>query len=190
MPTPSPRPASAPVSFETLGPLWASFLAPYVIAELRVQGVVPPAPPGEPDTATATTTAPAAPGLLFDAHACLVFANGLGDNVLGRALVMFRLLAAAGQLDSVALLNATPEAKSTPHLASLLTNHLKHRCKSIGLRYPWRSAKRRGRVTWIDFDGIAARMVAAMEHEERSRLVESPADVAPTNSTGTGVETR
>src|SRR5262249_9205349 len=94
-------------------------------------------------------------------------------------LTLFRLLAAAGQLDSITLLRALPEARTTPHLASLLTNQLKHRSKALGLRPPWRATRSPGRVTWVDSDGDAGRMVRALEEEERARQLPPPPALPP-----------
>ena len=181
MPTPSP----APVPPEALGPALARLLAPYIITELRALGILPASPAG------ASASPGTVPDVLYDAQTCDVFASRLGDNVLRRALVMFRLLALAGQLDSTALLGALPEANTTPHLASLLTSHLRHRCKTMGLRYPWRATKRRGRVVWVDFDGIAGRMVQALEREEQARQIQQhPAVPTTANLAGNGPAAR
>jgi hypothetical protein len=105
MPASSDRP-------EALGGAIAQVFAPFLIAELRRLGVLPPDATAPPQTA-----APTAPAIHYDAPTCATFAAGLGDNVLQRASTMFRLLAATGQLDSTTLLRALPEARTTPHLA-------------------------------------------------------------------------
>lgn len=119
----------------------------------------------------------------FDPATCARFSADLGDGVLERAWVFFDLLARDGVTDSVALsgaLDITPR-----ELSGYLTTPLKRRAGALRLPLPFsggRGAEAYGgirspspdmdpqRTHWQDRDGIARRMLSAIEAERHTRL--------------------
>lgn len=103
----------------------------------------------------------------FDEETCRQFvgSNRLGDNVLLRAKKFFGALASHGRvasLDLVALL----ELKGATSIPANLTNSLKKRAARLDLPLPWdEGVGADGRTVWLDRDGNAKRMLAAIEEE-------------------------
>jgi hypothetical protein len=93
----------------------------------------------------------------------------LGDSVLARARVFFRQLAKAGRIGSLELVELL-DLKGPTSIPANLTNPLKKRAKRLGLEVPWEeTVDREDRTVWVDRDGIAARMLEAIDEESRRR---------------------
>ena len=89
--------------------------------------------------------------------------------MLRRARVFFRQLAKEGRVGSLELVELL-DLKGPTRIPANLTNPLKRRAKRLGLEVPWEeTADRDDRTVWVDRDGIAARMLAAIEEEIRRR---------------------
>jgi hypothetical protein len=147
--------------------LFARLVAPYVAEELA-------------RTAPASTPTPD-PGD-YSAAGCARFVEALGPTVIERALLFFAALQHEGRIDSLEL--ATLIGTTPRGIAGLLTTPLKRRAKKLRLDAPpWdggRGAEPFGgiaeyhgldpeRTYWRDRDGIAERMVAALEGEQARR---------------------
>jgi len=158
-----------PHPLDEIAPAIARWLAPYVAEELR--GTARPGPPQL--------------SVEFDEVTCEEYLKELGDRVLERAQVFFEALAekaAQGQsgLDSLELVErldrfegemARPPVDSPRMIASLLTNSLKRRAKTLGLPRPWtEGATSDNRTLWSDRDGIARRMVEGILSEDIRRF--------------------
>jgi hypothetical protein len=107
----------------------------------------------------------------WDAAACAAFAGGLGDQVLARAVVLFALLEADGEVESgeLALALGLPRPQL---LAGAVNTRLKVRARELGLPLPFdggSSRAARGVTTWRDRAGTAGRVLAALEAEQRRR---------------------
>lgn len=118
----------------------------------------------------------------YDLRTCRRFVAELGDEVLPRAETLFRLLSRERVIDSLQLaeaLGATPRG-----LSGFLTTPLKRRAKTLGLPLPFAGglgAESYGgimapspdmdpqRTHWQDRDGIAKRMLRAIEEERAAR---------------------
>jgi hypothetical protein len=137
-------------------------LADALLPRLLARGVAL----SQPTTPT-TTYAPD-----YDAATCKVFLKPehLGDTVLERAAIFFGLLEKNGEVSSPDLVAALglKGARSVP---ANLTNSLKKRDRKMRIPVPWtETATPDGlRTVWRDRDGVAARMVTAIEDERRSR---------------------
>lgn len=133
---------------DELGAQLARWLAPYIAVELGL---------GAPDQATTQAA--------FHEAQCQEFVKGLGTGVLNRAADFFMKLRDDGQIGSVEL--AQHLSLGTPrNIAAALTNSLKQRSKALGVERPWRELESQdGRTVWADRDGIAARMVPAIQAE-------------------------
>ncbi len=127
----------------------------------------------------------------YDNKTCQRYVADLGDEVLGRAGVLFRLLANERVVDSLQLAQAlgiTPR-----ELSGYLTTPLKRRAKALHLSLPFAGGlgtKSYGgipapspdmdpeRTHWQDRDGIARRMLGAIDElrESRSLTPEALAD--------------
>jgi hypothetical protein len=93
----------------------------------------------------------------------------LGDSVLLRARVFFKQLAKEGRVGSLELVELL-DLKGATSIPANLTNPLKKRAARLGLEVPWEEgADRENRTVWLDRDGIAARMVEAIDEEVRRR---------------------
>lgn len=163
-----------PHPLDDIAPTLARWLAPYVAAEL--EGRAPaPSVALSPD---------------YDEQTCAAFLAEIGDPVLDRAEVFFRALdekAKTGQpgLDSLELVErldelergrGRSEVRSPRMIASLLTNSLKRRAKTLALPRPWTEGiTHQDRTLWSDRDGISTRMVFAIADEELRRYPH-PAD--------------
>jgi hypothetical protein len=89
----------------------------------------------------------------------------LGDSVLLRARTFFGRLAEAGQVGSLELVELL-DLKGPTSIPANLTNPLKKRAARLALDLPWEEdADRENRTIWRDRDGIAERMVAAIDVE-------------------------
>jgi hypothetical protein len=118
----------------------------------------------------------------YDLQTCRRFVTALGDHVLRRARTLFEILASDGLVDSVrlaALLDVAPR-----ELSGNLTTPLKRRAKALRLRLPFAGGLGTepyggilapspdmdpDRTHWQDRDGIARRMLNAIEDETSAR---------------------
>jgi hypothetical protein len=93
----------------------------------------------------------------------------LGDSVLVRARVFFAQLAKEGRVGSLELVELL-DLKGATSIPANLTNPLKKRAARLGLEVPWEEdADRENRTVWLDRDGIADRMLEAIEEEINRR---------------------
>jgi hypothetical protein len=93
----------------------------------------------------------------------------LGDSVLLRARVFFKQLAKEGRIGSLELVELL-DLKGATSIPANLTNPLKKRAARLDLEVPWdETADRDDRTVWVDRDGIAARMLQAIDEEIRRR---------------------
>jgi hypothetical protein len=89
----------------------------------------------------------------------------LGDSVLLRARTFFEQLAREGRVGSLELVELL-DLKGATSIPANLTNPLKKRAARLGLEVPWEeTADREDRTVWLDRDGIAARMLEAIDEE-------------------------
>jgi hypothetical protein len=142
-----------PQTPDQLVPALARWLAPHIARELGL---------------TMPGTAPVAGG--YDDVTCALFVSELGTGVLNRAAGFFAKLDLDGQVGSVEL--AQHLNLGTPrNISSALTNSLKQRASALGLDRPWREGvSTDNRTVWVDRDGIAARMCAAIRAEQQRRF--------------------
>lgn len=137
----------------------AEALAPRLVARGFVQGQGP-------------TTTPSTYSAKYDDATCQQFLNPdhLGDTVLDRAKTFFELLEHDGDISSPDLVAAlgVKGARSVP---ANLTNPLKKRARKMKIPVPWTETSTPDglRTVWKDRDGIASRMVKAIEQERRNR---------------------
>lgn len=116
--------------------------------------------------------APSSYSANYDDATCKQFLNPnhLGDRVVDRAQVFFQLLERKGEVSSPDLVTAlgVKGARSVP---ANLTNPLKKRARKMGIPVPWTETSTPDglRTVWKDRDGIAARMVRAIEEERKDR---------------------
>jgi hypothetical protein len=107
----------------------------------------------------------------YDAQTCARFLEGahLGDSVLERARIFFGAIAEDGEIAAPDLVAAL-ELKGSRSLPANLTTPLKKSAWRLGIDVPWAQAETPDgtRTIWRDRDGVAARMVEAIE-EERGR---------------------
>jgi len=134
---------------DQLAPALAKWLAPYIAAELGIL-----APNADSTNLSAD----------YDERTAALFVEGLGDEVLQRAYILFAILSVTesggdASIDSIEL--ARMLDLSTPrNIASVLTNSLKRRAKKLGLPVPWTqstTSDNRTRWTGRDKDGAQAR---------------------------------
>lgn len=124
--------------------------------------VVSQAPSPRPSTYSST----------YDEATCRQFLNSdhLGDSVLDRAKIFFELLDKDGAVSSPDLVAAlgVKGARSVP---ANLTNPLKKRARKLKITVPWTEAATPDglRTIWKDRDGIASRMVKAIDLERKER---------------------
>jgi hypothetical protein len=132
-------------------------LAPLIAEELGLDK-----PPSRP---------PSTPHGRYDHRTIVEFLSPLhlGDSVLLRARIFFKQLAREGRVGSLELVDLL-DLKGPTSIAANLTNPLKRRAKRLGLEVPWdETADRDDRTVWVDRDGIAQRMVEAVDDEIRRR---------------------
>ena len=95
----------------------------------------------------------------------------LGDSVLLRARAFFKQLAKEGRVGSLELVELL-DLRGPTSIPANLTNPLKKRAARLGLEVPWEeTADRENRTVWLDRDGIAERMLVAIDDEIRRRGV-------------------
>jgi hypothetical protein len=107
----------------------------------------------------------------YDDATCKQFLNPdhLGDGVLERMLLFFRALEQHGEISSLALVQLL-DIKGPTSVPANLTNPMKKRARKLGIPVPWTEGSTRDdRTMWHDRDGIAARMVQAIEAERIAR---------------------
>ncbi len=151
-----------PTSPDDIARAVAKFLAPYVAAELRPTGAL---------------ASPSSASVEYDAATCAEFVRELGTGVLNRAADFFAKLDTDGQVGSLEL--ASLLGTATPrNIPANLTNSLKQRARALGLARPWDEAiGSDDRTLWLDRDGIAARMSAAVRDERQRRFGPRPQNV-------------
>jgi len=137
---------------EEVAPQLARWLAPYVAAELA--------------RLPAADSAPSS----YDDRTCGEYVRDIGTPVLNRAIEFFMKLDTDGRVGSVEL--AQHLSIGTPrNIPSNLTNSLKQRAKAMRLQRPWdETVSADNRTVWVDRDGIAARMVKAIQAEQHRRF--------------------
>jgi hypothetical protein len=108
----------------------------------------------------------------YDSPTCATFVKPghIGDSVLNRAAVFFGLLEKHGEVSSPDLVAALG-LKGARSLPANLTNSLKKRARKMRIPVPWTETSTPDglRTIWRNRDGIAPRMVKAIESERRSR---------------------
>ena len=93
----------------------------------------------------------------------------LADSVLLRSRLFFKQLAKEGRVGSLELV-AVLDLKGPTSIPANLTNPLKKRAARLRLEVPWQEdADREDRTVWVDRDGIAERMLEAINEEIRRR---------------------
>lgn len=141
-------------TLDQAGPAIARWLAPYLARELGLD--------------RRETAQPS--GIGYDDTTCAAFVRELGTGVLNRAIDFFMKLDQDGQVGSVEL--AQHLNLDTPrNISSALTNSLKQRARALGLDNPWADGvSSNDRTVWINRDGLAARMVVAIQVEQQRRF--------------------
>jgi hypothetical protein len=119
----------------------------------------------------------------YDQPTCTVFCSKLGDGVVDRAVALFDHLARRGKISSVDLA-ALLSLEGPRSIPGALNTPLKRRAKELNLPFPFaggEGALEYGglpdpgnddlpeRTYWADRDGIAARMLPALKHEQALR---------------------
>lgn len=108
----------------------------------------------------------------YDDATCKQFLNPdhLGDSVLDRAMTFFELLEQTGEISSPDLVAAL-SVKGARSVPANLTNPLKKRARKMKIPVPWTETSTPDglRTVWKDRDGIASRMVKAIEQERKDR---------------------
>lgn len=118
------------------------------------------------------TTTPSSYSAEYDDITCRRFLSPdhLGDSVLDRAKTFFELLEDRGEVSSPDLVVAlgVKGARSVP---ANLTNPLKKRARKMKIPVPWTETSTPDglRTVWKDRDGIASRMVKAIDREREDR---------------------
>lgn len=139
---------------EELGRMLARWLAPYIAEELEGRGRRPRREhrlSGGYDQAT-----------------CAVFVEALGEVVLKNGETFFSRLTDDSEITSLGLAEALG-VRSPREIPSVLTTPIKRRAKALALPLPWDETARKDRTVWLDRDGIAARMLAAIRAERSKR---------------------
>lgn len=127
----------------------ARWLVPYLQEELGIR----PKPPTYSDA--------------YDEATCRRFVTQehLSEGVLRRARIFFARLQ-SGETISAPEVVELLGLKGSRSIAAALTNPLKKRRNKLGFeRMPWEEGWDGSNTTWTDRDGIAARMVAAIDAE-------------------------
>jgi len=108
----------------------------------------------------------------YDDSTCRQFIDRdhLGDSVLERARAFFTELDSRGELSSLEVVELL-ELKGPTSVPANLTNPLKKSARRLGIEEPWEwSENDEGtRTIWKDRNGIAARMLRAIEAERVRR---------------------
>jgi hypothetical protein len=107
----------------------------------------------------------------YDDATCKQFLNPdhLADSVLERMLLFFRELEEQAEISSLELVQLLG-VKGPTSVPANLTNPMKKRARRLGIPVPWTEASTPdNRTIWRDRDGIAARMVKAIEAERADR---------------------
>jgi hypothetical protein len=106
----------------------------------------------------------------YDAGTCAAFVESLGDSVLDNGLTFWQLLAKNGEAGSLDVTAAIGVARPSV-LPFVLTTPLKRRAKALGLiSRPWlEDTSSDNRTIWRDRDGIAERMIEAINKEKARR---------------------
>ena len=117
---------------------------------------------------------------VYDEATCVVYVSSrhVGDSVLARMQVFFAALADDGQIASLDLV-ARLGLKGATSVPANLTNSMKKRARKLGLPVPWKEGTTPDgtRTVWFDRDGIAARMVKAIDDELARRGLQQPVAV-------------
>jgi hypothetical protein len=127
----------------------ARWLAPYIREELGIR----PQPPTYSDA--------------YDAATCRHFMtrDHLSDTVLLRARTFFATLEAGKTLSAPQVVDLLG-LKGSRSIAAALTNPLKKRRNKFGFaQMPWDEGWDGSNTTWTDRNGIARRMIAAIDAE-------------------------
>lgn len=97
---------------------------------------------------------------------CGEYVQGLGQGVVNRFGDFFAKLKREGRIGSLEL--AKTIGTATPrNIPANLTNSLKRRARKLGRPVPWtETTDQDQRTVWVDRDGIAARMVEAIQAEQ------------------------
>jgi hypothetical protein len=113
----------------------------------------------------------------YDASTCERFLSRehIGDSVLDRARRFFSFLDQHGEIGSLAVVGLL-DLKGPTSIPANLTNPLKKSAKRLGIDDPWEWGENAEgtRTIWSDRDGIAARMVEAIDQERERRKSLSP----------------
>jgi hypothetical protein len=140
----------------------AAWLAPYIAAEL---GMEPAAPSARPVASEVEA---------YDSRTCDEFVSTLGDKVLHNSHEFFSAIVERGQVGSLELA-ALIGVTSPRNIPAVLTTPLKRRAKAMSLGNPWReSADHTNRTVWLTTDGVAKRMLAAVDAEIARRQGKGP----------------
>jgi hypothetical protein len=127
----------------------ARWLAPYLREELGIQAN----PPAYSDA--------------YDVETCRRFVTRehLSEGVLRRARIFFVRLRSGDTVSAPEVVELLG-LKGSRSIAAALTNPLKKRRNKFGFeRMPWDEGWDGSNTTWTDRDGIASRMVAAIDAE-------------------------
>lgn len=139
----------------------AAWLAPYIAAELSRDTL------RQIRTPVATEERKA-----YDSRTCEEFVATLGDKVLRNSHEFFSAIARRGQVGSLELASLIGVG-SPRNIPAVLTTPLKRRAKAMGLGYPWEEgADHTNRTVWLTTDGVAKRMLAAVDAEIARRQEE------------------
>lgn len=118
------------------------------------------------------SAAPSTYSATYDDETCKQFLNPdhLGDSVLDRAKTFFDLLERKGEVSSPELVAALG-VKGARSIPANLTNPLKKRARKMKIQVPWTETSTPDglRTVWNDRDGIASRMVKAIDQERKNR---------------------
>lgn len=106
----------------------------------------------------------------YDAEQCRALARELGINSLHRSRDFFGKLDSDGAVDSVTM--ATFIGVGTPrNIPSAVTTPIKRISKRLGLGLPWdEEVSADDRTVWRDRQGIAGRMLTAIDEENERRF--------------------
>lgn len=132
----------------------ARALAPYIAEELGLEHP------------TTTSEQPR-----YDEETCRQFVGSarLGNSVILRAKSFFEALATRGRIGSLEVVDLL-ELKGATSIPANLTNPLKKRAARLDRPVPWsESVGPDGRTVWLDREGNAGRMLAAIEEEVARR---------------------
>jgi hypothetical protein len=130
----------------------AAWLTPYIAAELGGEAPVLADRPEDYDTRT-----------------CREFVSTLGDKVLRNSRTFFSAIVDRGEVGSLELASLMGVG-SPRNIPAILTTPLKRRAKAMGRGNPWReSVDHTNRTVWVSKDGVAKRMLSAVDAEIHRR---------------------